>query len=162
MPFWYDFDKEKNEWKVLKNRNEKWKKCEKPKMPEIKDVKEWCQKQCALDIYTYVKARAESLGFYGYCEWCNGSGEIWQTKKIKKLHDNWESFEPPLGDGYQLWETTSEGSPISPIFKTLDDLCEWSEKNAYTFAHYTATKEEWKNMFFEDFVCYKEKNFIFM
>lgn len=29
---------------------------------------------------------------------------------------------PPKGDGWQLWETISEGSPITPVFATADDL----------------------------------------
>ena len=32
---------------------------------------------------------------------------------------------PPKGEGFQLWETTTEGSPVSPVFETLDELCEW-------------------------------------
>lgn len=39
-------------------------------------------------------------------------------KKLKEL------LAPPKGDGYQLWETTSEGKPMSPVFATLDELCE--------------------------------------
>ncbi|MDR0819316.1 MAG: hypothetical protein LBN43_07075 [Oscillospiraceae bacterium] len=54
------------------------------------------------------------------------------------------TFEPPTGGGYQLWETTTEGSPQSPVFPTLNDLCEWCEKNATTFANFQATKEEWR------------------
>ena len=30
--------------------------------------------------------------------------------------------DPPNGDGYQLWETTSEGSPVSPVFESIDAL----------------------------------------
>ncbi|MBE6035618.1 MAG: hypothetical protein E7222_13115 [Clostridiales bacterium] len=60
----------------------------------------------------------------------------------------WEGYfkEPPEGDGYQLWENTSEGSPISPVFDSLDGLCEWAVENETVFASFTATKEEWKEM----------------
>jgi hypothetical protein len=81
-------------------------------------------------------------------------GEV--DKKIKEL------CEPPKGDGYQLWETTSEGSPVSPVFKTLDELCEWCERYATTFARFKATKEQWKQMLSDDFVFHKEDNIIFM
>lgn len=33
--------------------------------------------------------------------------------------------QPPTGDGYQLWETVSEGSPISPVFATPEELARW-------------------------------------
>lgn len=34
----------------------------------------------------------------------------------------WEKTEPPTGEGWQLWETVSEGSPISPVFPTQDEF----------------------------------------
>ena len=77
--------------------------------------------------------------------------------KIDKLK---ELCEPPKGEGYQLWNTTSEGSPISPVFETLDKLCEWCEVNATTFGKFKATKEEWKEMLQDGFVYHKEGNVI--
>ena len=35
---------------------------------------------------------------------------------------SWKPTEPPAGDGYQIWETVSEGSPISPVFATPEEL----------------------------------------
>ena len=64
---------------------------------------------------------------------------------FKQIKDKLKELcEPPKGEGYQLWNTTSEGSPISPVFETLDKLCEWCEVNATTFGKFKATKEEWK------------------
>lgn len=57
----------------------------------------------------------------------------------KKLHD------PPKGDGYQCWESTSEGSPISPVFKTLDELCAWLAKNSGDTVLRDYTKKDWMN-----------------
>lgn len=31
-------------------------------------------------------------------------------------------YDPPSGEGYQMWETTSEGSPITPVFEDPDEL----------------------------------------
>ena len=72
------------------------------------------------------------------------------------------NVEPPTGEGYQLWETTSEGSPTSPVFKTLDGLCEWCEGNATTFASFKATKERWKSMLDDGMVAHREGNVIFI
>lgn len=52
-------------------------------------------------------------------------------------------IEPPVGEGYQLWEYTSEGSPMSPVFLNYEDLCSWCENNATIFGEYRYTKEQW-------------------
>lgn len=48
----------------------------------------------------------------------------------------------------QLYETTSEGTPISPVFKAneLEKLCEWASENTTIFANFKATKAEWMEM----------------
>lgn len=68
-----------------------------------------------------------------------------------ELRSLWHQ-EPPQGEGYQLWETTSEGSPASPVFKTLEELSAWCEVNATTFADFKATKEKWFEMLSNDSV----------
>jgi len=78
-----------------------------------------------------------------------------------KWRNKWYE-EPPKGDGYQLWETTSEGSPITPVFKTLDELCEYAETNCSTFSDFKASKEQWKRMLSKGLVYAKRKNFIFV
>jgi hypothetical protein len=107
-------------------------------------------------------------------------GKIWKGylpedyhQRVEGLSDDekdawWEQFhaeeehDPPTGDGYQLWETTSEGSPISPVFATLDELCAYAEKHCSTFGSFKTSAAEWKRMLQEDFVCHQEGNFIFM
>ena len=69
---------------------------------------------------------------------------------------------PPEGECYQLWETTTEGSPVSPVFKTLDELCEWCESNYTVFADMKASKEQWKEMLDDDFVHAKIGNAVFI
>jgi hypothetical protein len=101
-------------------------------------------------------------GYEVLCPHCKGNGTIYINEEIEKLNDEWRPIEPPEGDGYQLWETTSEGSPVSPVFATLDELCEWCEDNATTFGTSKATKEEWMQMLDDGFVCHKEGNIIFM
>lgn len=78
------------------------------------------------------------------------------------LHDHGVSFDPPEGEGYQLWETTTEGSPQSPVFETLEALCEWCEVNATTFADCKATKEQWFQMLSDNFVHHTEGPFTFL
>jgi hypothetical protein len=81
---------------------------------------------------------------------------------LEKLCEEWKDYEPPTGDGYQLWEDCSEGSPVSRVFETLDELCTWAEDNATTFGSFTATAAEWRKMLDADFVCHREENRIYM
>ena len=85
--------------------------------------------------------------------------EEYLKEPLEKLK---ELLDPPTGEGYQLWETTSEGSPCSPVFASMDGLCEWCEKNATTFESYTATKEEWKQMLTENFIHHEDGGVIFL
>jgi hypothetical protein len=71
-------------------------------------------------------------------------------------------FEPPVGEGYQLWEDTTEGSPSSPVFATLDELCGWCEENATTFGFFKASAERWKEVLSNDFVHHKKGNAVFI
>lgn len=32
----------------------------------------------------------------------------------------------PKGEGWQAWETVSEGSPISPVYATATELVDWA------------------------------------
>lgn len=94
------------------------------------------------------------------CGECSESADycFWHNKNNKS---KWYK-EVPSGEGYQLWETTSEGSPISPVFKSLEGLCTWCADNCATFAGYTATKEEWMEMLQNGLVYHKNKNCTFI
>lgn len=56
------------------------------------------------------------------CERCKGEGRIWDSKEDKAAYEAWEPSQPPAGDGWQIWETVSEGSPLSPVFATPEEL----------------------------------------
>jgi hypothetical protein len=48
---------------------------------------------------------------------------------------------------YQMYETTSEGTPISPVCKSPEELAKWlTDNKASAFAEHTATYEEWLRM----------------
>lgn len=77
-----------------------------------------------------------------HCDVCEGLGV---HPEEREAYNSWERTDPPEGPGYQLWETTSEGSPKSPVFETFDELCEWCEPNVGIFGSVMISKEEWKN-----------------
>lgn len=61
---------------------------------------------------------------WGTCPECNGDGTIWDSPEAEQAAEDWTRSEPPTGDGYQIWETVSEGSPISPVFATPEELAQ--------------------------------------
>lgn len=96
---------------------------------------------------------------WGICQTCKGEAI---HPDHKERYENWTKTEPPMGDGYQLWQNVSEGSPQSPVFKTLDELSEWCSINATTFADFKASKDEWKAMLSNDNVHHRSGNIIFL
>lgn len=157
------FDEKKKSW--YKYEDGKQVKCDAPIIPTTDEVNEWNKRGFGHDGINHhicTEVRAKHLGVYGLCEYCNGEGEIWQSDKIRKLSEKWKSFDPPIGEGYQLWEDTSEGSPDSPVFSTLEALCEWCETNATTFANFKASKEKWFEMLNDGFVKEQQGNVIFL
>lgn len=147
-------------------KENRWQPKNPPYHPTAEEVNKWSLEGMghdSINCWICVEARAKRLGVYGLCKYCHGEGDIWQSEEVKKQHEAWKSFEPPRGKGFQLWETTSEGSPVSPVFASLDELCSWAEGNASTFADHKATKEQWKKMLgSDDLVCHKEGNMVFM
>lgn len=88
----------------------------------------------AIDRWRAAAAIIKAAGLpqsWGKCETCSGKGEV-ATDEQRAAHEAWERTEPPAGDGWQLWETVSEGSPISPVFGTDEELARWMGVNDCT------------------------------
>lgn len=133
--------------------------------PTPNEVNEWSLSgfsHDAINSYICIKAKLKRLGYPSRCAKCKGSGVLWPSPELRQKHARWRETKPPKGEGYQLWENCSEGSPVSPVFVTLDELCVWCETGATTFGSSTATAEQWRTMFDADFVCHKEGNNVFM
>lgn len=117
--------------------------------PTAEQVNAWAQSERifghdAINRWICVETRAKRLGVYGVCEKCGGEGIVWATPEAKAASEAWQPVEPPTGDGWQLWETTSEGSPISAVCATPEALASWCVKNgASTFASATTSYENW-------------------
>ena len=117
----------------------------------IKENEEW-ENGSHPDLIAHPEYKEE----YPFWAMYNGdcpNYKYYQTKKYK----------PEELTHIQLYETTTEGSPLSPIFKAdeLEKLCEWAAENATTFASFKATKEQWFKMLSNDFVSHTEGNVTF-
>ena len=103
----------------------------------------------SINCWVVVEAACERAGVPYTCEVCGGHGNI-ATDERREAADNVETYEPPVGDGWQMWETTSEGSPQSPVFATAEELAEWCAANATVFADMKMSAEEWLSGFVND------------
>lgn len=92
---------------------------------------DWSLNHDAINRWLLIKRRAVALGADPKCSRCDGDGNI-GTPEQRAAADNWERTEPPTGDGYQLWETVSEGSPVSPAFDSAEGLARWMSENRCT------------------------------
>lgn len=127
-------------------------------IPTAEEVNKWSREGLGHDSinrWICVKARAKRLGITELdCNTCKGEGELWPDEKYKKLCEEFEYIEPPQGNGYQLWSTTTEGTPMSPVFEKPEDLATWlSDNNASSFGKQTADYETWLNFIIKDGWC---------
>lgn len=101
----------------------------------------------ACNQWACIKAKCKRLGYPDTCATCKGEGCVWESDSAKQAYENWEEEEPPTGEGWQMWETTSEGSPISPVCESPEALARWLVDNkASAFGGDGATYDQWLNM----------------
>jgi hypothetical protein len=66
---------------------------------------------------------------WGTCKVCGGHGD---DPKKRAEAEAWEPTPPPDGDGYQLWETVSEGSPVSAVYPTKEAFIKYLIGEGYS------------------------------
>lgn len=95
-----------------------------------------------IDDYSIGLALLTAAGLpkeWGWCPACDGEGEVRSPEA-----EGWQRTNPPAGDGWQVWETTSEGSPISAVCSTPEALARWCvDHDVSTFGRETTTYERW-------------------
>lgn len=116
-------------------------------VPTPREVNDWSLTGFAHDstnCWIVIKAELKRLGQPSECAHCKGHGYTWPSDKVRRQYNAWKPKEPPKGEGYQIWETTSEGSPISPVFATPEELAEWmaTPGNGWKTDQGT-TREQW-------------------
>lgn len=97
-------------------------------LPTAREVNVWSLSGMGHDSinqWVCVKAECKRVGVRHTCVVCDGEGEHWPSAEAKQAYEDWQPTPPPAGDGFQMWETTSEGSPISPVFATALELAQY-------------------------------------
>ena len=87
--------------------------------------------------------------YSGKRDWCpktedmTGSYEEWSGKR--PVHaDYMPEWPENEATHLMMYESTSEGTPISPAFATPEELARWlADSGASAFAGHTATYEQW-------------------
>lgn len=97
--------------------------------PTAREVNDWSVRaplgHDSINSWIVIQLRCKKAGVSHVCAHCEGEGHIWASPEAKHQFEAWERQEPPAGEGYQIWETVSEGSPCSPVFATPEELAEW-------------------------------------
>lgn len=118
-----------------------WVKREDASHPTAAEVNSWGLFGLGLGssaAFTCVAARAEREGVQLLCSTCRGQGSIESYPGQRAESESWEHEDPPQGEGWQLWESTSEGSPVTPVFESAEAL------GAYLYAHPRIFGPGWK------------------
>lgn len=100
----------------------------------------------SIDVFHATDTLIKAAGLdetWGWCPECAGHGSIERYEGQRAEAEAWEPADPPEGDGWQMWETTSEGSPISPVFATPEELAEWCAEHATVFGSHKADRDHW-------------------
>lgn len=73
----------------------------------------------------FIEAAGLDPETWGRCPECGGDAVVDAYEGQAVDRDAWQPTPPPTGDGWQLWETVSEGSPVSPVFASAEELAQW-------------------------------------
>lgn len=118
------------------------------------DLAEWHQEELM-----WAKGFRKGFKMLGEKEWIkkepkhkNISFVDWKGEKPQKewYMPQWKEKSKTC---MQLYQTTSEGIPITPVFKLteFDELCKYAAKNCYIFADYRLTEKQWKKALLDDY-----------
>lgn len=110
------------------SRENGWQKKDPPVVPTAAEVNEWSLRGFGHDscnAHAVIAARCLREGVLETCETCVGHGTIEAYPGQRAEAEAWEPTDPPTGEGWQMWETVTEGSPVSPVFDSAEGLAQW-------------------------------------
>ena len=135
-----------------RTKNGHWRRKKPAYVPSAREVNLWLvENWMGLHhghTWTVVSAECKRQGYETDCPHCDG-GTIWASPEEKRKYEEWERTEPPTGEGYQIWETVTEGSPISPVFARPEDLARWMTRNGWDSDRQTSY-QQWMSFILGD------------
>jgi hypothetical protein len=110
--------------------SEGWKPNPDAKTPTAYEVNAWgLNDMSGPNCGVVIKARCDRAGEPERCATCNGETDSWPSEEERSAYENWTRTEPPVGDGWQMWETVSSGSPITPVYTSAEELARHLDHN---------------------------------
>jgi len=98
----------------------------------------------------------------GYCRDWTGKFEQTPEEYKKYSYEEWTGKKPMQSDYtpdwdddlrtcFQLYETTTEGTPLTPVFKSKEDLLAYLSTNKVSiFGLRSGTESEWRSLLFPE------------
>lgn len=77
------------------------------------------------EAYLAIQARCKKVGASHLCETCGGNASLEVYPGQRAEADAWEAPEFPTGDAWQMWQTVTEGGPVSPTLESPEQLAAW-------------------------------------
>jgi hypothetical protein len=109
------------------SREEGWQKIDPPVKPTAEQINEWSLTgfgHDGLNAYVVIEARCERESIEPRCP-TQGARQLGKVRGPACSGRGVAADQPAQGRRWQLWETVSEGSPISPVFTSADELAGW-------------------------------------
>ena len=98
-------------------------------------IKEWNEGKEEWDSGIFPDYASEESRTQSYEEWAG---------RVPNPDHYMPKFKDEIATHYMMYETTSEGTPISPAFETKEELAKWLyENNTSAFGGQTASYEGW-------------------
>lgn len=116
------------------SRENGWQEREPKVVPTAAEVNAWSLAgfgHDSINASIAVRARCAREGAPEICGLCRGHGSLEKWRCQRSRAERWQPVKPPTGEGWQLWETVSEGSPITPVFATRDGLVDHLSSSAH-------------------------------
>lgn len=131
-----------------------WQRREDAYIPTADEVNAWSHGPHSHDFINeciLVEARCKRLGVWGNCKICKGKGRKFPPGVSRHKYNAWREYEPPVGPGYQLWETVSEGSPITPVFATTEELADYCSVHDSLDRDVKTSRSAWLRMLNDEY-----------
>lgn len=110
-----------------------WTKNEQAPHPTAEQVNRWALTALghdSINCHVVIKARLAKANLPAECAHCQGEGSVWPSQEARQASENWQREEPPVGEGWQMWQTVSDG-PYTPVFKTPEELARYCADNPW-------------------------------
>lgn len=105
----------------------------------------------SLNCGIVIKARCARDGVPHRCSACKGYATVERWSGQRAEAEAWEPTSPPEGEGWQLWCTTTEGHPMTPVFQSAEALADHCATAGVSwFGNSTASRDQWLRSFLGD------------